>query len=224
MTTAPLRGYPITAIVLLVLICLAQPAVALVIDGSFDTASSVYDRRKNIPLPPAPAVTCGSLPVSEDSYNDQVRYRAYRIMVDTATVLQANLVTSSTPSLDLLMGLYCGELNPADPGTHLMALDDDGSGYPNPSLSNWGITLQPGQVYTLVIMNYSSEYNTDGSYNLTLVEGVRLLPSLEYAIVLLQILTGQSPPASAVAPLEAIISETQWNLGHAIQFLQELTP
>ncbi len=139
------------------------------IEGFFDSSSPTHDRRKSTPFNSAP--TCTTL--SEDSYNDNVRYTQYRIVPNSNVLLQADITTTSESPPDTLLALYCAPFDPENPADNLVAIDDDSNGFPNAGLTTRNIALNAGTNYYLVVISYSETFNAAGSYNLMLGDDLK---------------------------------------------------
>lgn len=187
------------------------------IEGIFDSSSPTHDRIKSTPFSSGPDCTTPS----EDSYNDNVRYAQYRIIPNSNILLQADITTTSDSPPDTLLALYCAPFDPENPADNLVAMDDDGNGFPNAGLTNRNIPLNADTSYYLVVISYSETFNASGSYNLVLSDDLKHIHSLGDAITVLQILTGDSPAPSALASLSDLTAGGQITLAQAIMVLKE---
>ena len=102
-----------------------------------------------------------------------------------------------------MLAIYCDAFNPEDPGANLLAMDDDGNGYPHASLSDRPISLVGGNTYYLVVANYSN-YIPYGSYELEINDTAQHVHSLQDAIVALQVVGGLTPALSNLGHLSDI--------------------
>jgi hypothetical protein len=194
------------------------PALAGVqLDGYLDASSPTWNRVKDT-APTAPAV-CGT--DSEDSYNNTVRYAQFRIVPAVNTTLQAAIDPAGS-TIDSMLALYCSPFDPANPAANLVAMDDDGNGYPHAGLTGRAIAVLAGQDYYLVVSNYSN-YNPDGQYRLVIGTDLAHVHSLSDVIVALQVLAGSIPAPSQLSGLSDIRQDTQVTLPVAIRALQNLT-
>ena len=188
------------------------------ITGTFDNDSATWDRTKSTPATTTPSCSTES----EDSYNNNVSYDQFHIKSSVNTILQAIIAETSIPAIDTMMALYCAPFDPQQPGINLVAMDDDGNGYPNAGLSSRDITLEGGKSYYLVVTNYSN-YVLNGTYSLVLGDNTMHIHSLRDVVVVLQILSGLIPPESAMGGLSDIAVDQKITLAQAIVALQEMT-
>lgn len=189
------------------------------IDGSFDTSSPVYNRTKSTPVTPAAQCTVSS----EDSFNDNVPYAAYKIVPITSGTFHAYITPGST-TIDTLLALYCGSFDPENPEQNLIAMDDDSVGYPNAGLLSYhrAIPVVGGSTYYLVVTTYA-DYLQYGDYRLQIVDTFQHIHSLEDVIVALQVLAGLQPANSQIGHLSDIMEEGKVSIGTTIRAMQELT-
>jgi hypothetical protein len=214
------KSMPLSLVTILSLFLLS-PLSAIgeyTIEGVFDSSSPTHDRRKSTPF--SSASTCMTL--SEDSYNDNVRYAQYRIVPDSNVLLKADITTSSESPPDTLLALYCAPFDPEKPADNLVAMDDDGNGFPNAGLTTRNIALYADVNYDLVVISYSGTLNAAGSYNLVLRNELKHIHSMADAITVLQVLAGDSPAPSALGPLSDLRAGGQITLAQAIMVLKEL--
>ncbi len=190
------------------------------IRGSFDSSSPTHDRRKAM-TSQSTDPSCNK--DSVDSYNNNVRYAQYIIKPTIDGALQAHITTPVESSLDTLLALYCAPFDPENPENNLVAIDDDGNGYPDAGLTSWNISVAGNTTYHLVVMNYSETYNIDGSYDLVLGDSVYHKHSLKDLIVVLLVLSGASPSAIDLDPLSDLRKGGNITLAHAIMILKEQT-
>ncbi len=85
-----------------------------------------------------------------DSYNEGVPFQEYEVVIPADQTIDASVAAADC---DTLLALYCGSFDPQNPGDNLIAVDDDGAGYPHPSIDS--IMLEAG-TYSLVITSYSN--------------------------------------------------------------------
>ena len=206
--------------VLIVCLCLLLVTPRLsqaqyVIYGEFDASSPTYDRTKS--TDPLIQPECGI--ESEDSANDGVVYAQYKIVPSVSESIQAKILVNST--VDTMLAIYCNTFNPEDPGANLLAMDDDGNGYPHASLIDRTIPLVGGNTYYLVVANYSN-YIPYGSYELEINDTAQHVHSLQDAIVALQVVGGLAPALSNLGHLSDISESGKITLGTAITVLREI--
>jgi hypothetical protein len=142
---------------LLFFICTATVCEAgVTVVGTLDRSSLVWERIKDTDSTVSPSPTCDA--VSFDSYNNGVPYEA----IEIRTPLDENLSASAyTDECDSLLALYCDPFDPENPQDNLIAIDDDGFGYPHPQLTN--IPLEANTSYILVVTSYST-YRDCGNF------------------------------------------------------------
>jgi hypothetical protein len=119
--------------------------------GVLDELSPTWDRIES----DAPASSTCGLP-SQDSPHDGVSYNVFPIRVAEPENLVVEVAPSGTTVEDTVIALYCGTFDPADPGAHLVAWDDDGG---DAHLSGFSaddtVALSPGSVYWLVVTTFA---------------------------------------------------------------------
>lgn len=190
------------------------------LSGSFDSFSPQWNRVK------ATGANNGCDTVSEDSQNDGVRYEEYRIVPKVDLTLEA-VVTSSGANIDTMLAVFCQPFDPATPAANLMAMDDDGNGYPNASLNGKNVALTGGESYYLVVSSYSN-FNPDstdppyGDYQLQLGADITHVHSLKDGIVALRVVAGQQPSSSTLDHLADILDSGRITLATALQVLKQV--
>ncbi len=130
------------------------------ISGSFDSSSPAWDRIKDGGS--SQSSDCDT--VAFDSWNDDMLYQTFEVLSSVDEDFTATVVGSKT-TVDTLLALYCKTFDPNQPDSNLIAINDDGAGYPHPKLE--GIALKANTVYTLVITKYSG-LNPFGSFEIQL--------------------------------------------------------
>ena len=202
----------------LILECLAPFPVlgSRQLDGYLDTSSPTWNRIKD--TQPMGLASCNA--ASEDSYNDNVKYTQFHFVPQTNTVLQADIDPVGS-SIDSMLALYCAPFNPADPSSNLVAMDDDGNGYPHAGLTSRHIPLQAGHDYYLVVTSYST-YKPEGTYRLLMGDDLTQIHNLQDAIVALQVVAGGDQAASHLNSLADIRENNKVTLATAIKVLQEV--
>ncbi len=120
-----------------------------IITGTFDSSSPLWDRIKDSGS--SQSVECDA--EAFDSWNDEVPYRQFEIMSPVDEEFFA-IVDSKETTVDTLLALYCNPFDPDNPDNSLIAIDDDGAGYPHPELKS--ISLTANTSYFLVITKYSN--------------------------------------------------------------------
>lgn len=222
---------PVNLLFLLVVLFSAVPVDAEMyeIPGYFDAGSGTWDRRMATAV--SAAHDCDT--ASSDSVNNGVRYTQYRIVPNVNGNLEAAVISSAS-GLDTMMALYCEPFDPSAPQDNLLTMDDDGNGYPNPSLTSRDIELQQGKSYYLVVTSYSN-YNPgdptgstplDGEYTLELADHLVHVNSLKDGLIALQLVAGMNRPLSAIKPLfdtsNSYPDNGKVTLARAIHILQNL--
>jgi hypothetical protein len=128
------------------------------IEGRLNSSSPVWERIKDTGSTVSPACDAFSLA----SYNNDVPYEAFEISTPIAEDLSAYV---ETEACDTLLALYCDSFDPDYPDQNLIAIDDDGYGYPHPQLEN--IPLEADTSYILVVTSYST-YKECGEFRINL--------------------------------------------------------
>ena len=150
-----------------------------------------------------------------------MRYTQIEIRPQTTGTLIASIVSSAAPVVDTVMALYCQPMNPNSPGSNLMAVDDDGGGYPFASLTARNIQLTGGQSYYLVISHYSNAAAT-GSFRLELGDNFEHIYTLRDVITTLKVMSGHATDKSTLTTLSDIPVYSRVSLDKAILILQKL--
>lgn len=200
------------------------------VNGYFDSSSPTWARV--LATTPQAGVTCSNPATSELSYNTNVRYTQYEI-IPKVTQNFVGQVISSDNYVDTMMALYCSPFDPDQPQENLLAMDDDGNGYPYPGLTNRAIPLTAGNSYYLVVTSYSN-YNPngaeplDGGFTLELGDNFTHRHSLGDAIAALQVLSGVQLQKSAIASLSDLPcfcpeDDGRLTLAKVIRVLQNLS-
>ena len=116
--------------------------------GELTSSSPLWDRVYLCNVSPTCAAAC-----SDSSQNGEY-YEVIPIEV-TATENLACAVTASTIT-DTTMFVYCDPFDPATPLVNVVAWDDDdGAGNWSTFTAADGVTLQPGQIYYLVLSSFT---------------------------------------------------------------------
>lgn len=135
------------ALVLLLAFCQFSFAGETLI-GTFGSESPLWDRIKDSGS--TQSVNCDA--TAPDSWDDDMPYEQFEVISPVAENFSA-IVGSSTTTCDTLLALYCEPFDPSFPEENLIAVDDDGAGYPHPELD--GLPLTANTSYFLVITKYS---------------------------------------------------------------------
>lgn len=188
---------------------------AWLISGEFDAYSPRYDRVKGT-VHDSPQ-QCSE--PSDDSYNDNVVYFVYHLVAPAGGLLQADIGSGS--SVDTMMALYCDPFDPEKPSANLVAMDDDGNGYPHAGLTSRSLTLAPGEPYHLVVSSYS-DYGETGSFILSLGDNVEHIHNLQDVIVTLRVLGGLAPPISRLSRVSDILTDGKISLATGIIAMKEV--
>ncbi|MBO6512451.1 MAG: hypothetical protein JJ974_00610 [Phycisphaerales bacterium] len=109
-----------------------------------------------------------------DSLNDSVHYDVYYIRANIDATFFDAAIDSLEPTpidFDPMAAVYCGVLDPNQPLTNLIDIDDDSNGYPNALIFAEAV-VDTTQVYTLVVSSYSNHPQSQfGDYLITLAPG-----------------------------------------------------
>jgi len=130
------------------------------ITGSFDSSSPVWDRIKDSDS--TQSADCDAIAL--DSWNNEMQYHSFDVISTVDENFTATVVGGET-NVATVLALYCKQFNPDRPDNTLVAINDDGAGYPHPKIE--GIALKADTVYTIVITKYSG-FKPDGEFQIQL--------------------------------------------------------
>ena len=105
-----------------------------------------------------------------DSPNDGVSYDIYYIRSSSSAPLDVTVLSHELSPIDFdpMIVVYCGVVDVDQPMTNVDAIDDDSAGYPNAFLFGTS-TINPGEVYSVVVSSYSNYPQSQyGNYEINL--------------------------------------------------------
>jgi hypothetical protein len=151
-----------------VMFCFSNGAVAaVVVNGALDGTYPVWNRISDRP---------DGLGGYVDSANDAIPYEVLEVQSPVVGDILTASVQGGT-QFDSFLALYTS-FNPLIPATGILAVDDDGAGYPHASLSKSGLSANTS--YYLVISSYSASvdpvYPLYGGYLLSLGGSFSVVP------------------------------------------------
>jgi hypothetical protein len=118
--------------------------------GTLSEDSPTWDRRKDSDATVDTDCTATAL----DSYNNDVAYEEYGLYhIDSFFDVVLSPPAPEAELCDTVLALYCDDFDPQFPEDNLVAIDDDGAGYPHPRLT---LPFLPSGRYFLVVTSYSN--------------------------------------------------------------------
>ncbi len=122
---------------------------------------------------------CEDVTATFERLRREVEFQALPFHVTAVETLEVETVYVEEGVYDTVLSLYCDSFDPAQPGTNLMAFDDDGGSEPMSAFTaSDGIVLYPGRTYWLVVALYSSASLYEGSYQIDLLSETAVFDEL----------------------------------------------
>jgi MYXO-CTERM domain-containing protein len=151
-------------------------AQGMIVDGAIGPDAPRMDRVRDQGAAVGPMCD-GTGPLS---FNTSVPYATLIIRSPGGGALNARVQADGT-EIDTFLALYCGDFVPEQPQANLVAVDDDGAGYPHAEIVEAdGAVLEAGTLYRLVVATYSTSergvYPPNGAFRILLGGDVEVVP------------------------------------------------